>query len=86
MALQASVQENLHVGAIAYQFDTIKKQHESLDGHELDFFAVWSPQQNINVIPLFGLYKPKKDINHGGTQVADDKTNTYGQLILQYLY
>ena len=86
VALQASVQENLHVGAIAYQFDTIKKQHESLDGHELDFFAVWSPQQNINVIPLFGLYKPKKDINHGGTQVADDKTNTYGQLILQYLY
>lgn len=86
LALQASVQENLHLGAIAYQFDTIKKEYGNLDGHELDFFAVWSPQQNISIMPLLGIYKPKKDLSEGGTQRGDDKTNVYGQLLVQYLY
>ena len=86
VSLQASVQENFHLGVLAYQFDTIKKDQENLDGHEIDAFAVWSPNKNINVIPLVGLYKPKKDINHLGTQVSDNKTNSYAQLILQYLY
>lgn len=86
VALQASLKENLHVGAIAYQFDTIKKEYGNLDGHELDLFAVWSPTQNINIMPLLGFYQPKKSLNEGGTQRGDDKTNTYGQLLLQYLY
>ncbi|SPL70182.1 hypothetical protein [Acinetobacter stercoris] len=86
VSLQASVKENLHLGLLAYKFDTIKKTYENLDGHEVDVFAVWSPTQNINVIPLIGFYKPKNDIYHLGTQVPNDKTNTYGQLILQYLY
>ena len=80
------MQENLHLGVLAYQFDTIKKDQENLDGHEIDAFAVWSPNKNINVIPLVGLYKPKKDINHLGSQVSDNKTNSYAQLILQYVY
>ncbi|WP_213073298.1 hypothetical protein [Acinetobacter terrestris] len=74
------------LGVLAYQFDTIKKDQENLDGHEIDAFAVWSPNKNINVIPLVGLYKPKKDINHLGSQVSDNKTNSYAQLILQYVY
>lgn len=86
VSLQASVQENLDLGVLAYQFDTIKKDQENLDGHEIDAFAVWSPNKNINVIPLVGLYKPKKGINHLGSQVSDNKTNSYAQLILQYVY
>ena len=80
------MQENLHLGVLAYQFDTIKKDQENLDGHEIDAFAVWSPNKNINVIPLVGLNKKKKDINHLGSQVSDNKTNSYAQLILQYVY
>ncbi|WP_407305538.1 hypothetical protein [Acinetobacter sp.] len=86
VSLQASVQENLHLGVLAYQFDTIKKDQENLDGHEIDAFAVWSPNKNINVIPLVGLYKPKKDINHLGTQVLNNGSNLYAQLMLQYIY
>ncbi|MDA4972907.1 hypothetical protein PGK32_18385, partial [Acinetobacter baumannii] len=42
--------------------------------------------KKFNVIPLVGLYKPKQDIQSGGTQNYDDKTNVYAQLILQYIY
>ncbi|MDV2439368.1 hypothetical protein QR665_07745 [Acinetobacter gerneri] len=86
ISLQASVKENLHLGLLAYRFETIKKTYENLDGHEIDAFAIWSPTKQINVIPLIGFYKPKKDIENKGSQVSDNKTNTYAQLILQYLY
>lgn len=86
LSIQASVKENLHLGALAYQFDTIDKSYGDLDASEIDLFAVWSPNQNINVIPLVGFYKPKKDADHGGSQLGDTDTNTYAQLILQYVY
>ncbi len=86
ISLQGSIKENLHLGLLAYKFETIKKTYENLDGHEIDAFAVWSPTSHINVIPLIGFYKPKKDIMQLGSQVPNDKTNIYGQLILQYLY
>ena len=86
LSLQASVKENLHLGVLGYQFDTIDKSEGNLDGTEIDLFAVWSPTQNINVIPLVGFYKPKKDFDHGGTQLGDKDANTYGQLLLQYVY
>lgn len=86
ISLQASLKENLHVGVLGYQFDTIKKTYGNLDGRELDLFAVWSPTKNINVIPLVGFYKPKKDNFDGGSQMGDTSTNTYAQLMLQYMY
>ncbi|ANF83448.1 hypothetical protein A3K93_13200 (plasmid) [Acinetobacter sp. NCu2D-2] len=87
LSLQGSVQENLHLGVLGYKFDTIDKSSgENLDGAEVDLFAVWSPTQNVNVIPLIGFYKPKKDVNNGGAQMGDKDTNTYAQLILQYVY
>lgn len=86
VAVQAAVKDNLHLGVLAYRFDTLKKQHENLAAHEWDVFAVWSPIQKVNVIPLVGFYTPKKDINHGGTQVHGTSTNRYAQLILQYVY
>lgn len=86
LSLQASVKENLHLGVLGYQFDTIDQGYGNLDATEVDLFAVWSPIQNINVIPLVGFYKPKKDANHGGSQLGDKDTNTYAQLLLQYVY
>lgn len=86
VSLQASVKENLHLGMLAYQFDTIKKDTENLDAHELDIFAVWSPTPHINVIPLLGIFKPKKALLNGGSQVNGTQSNTYAQLLLQYVY
>lgn len=81
-----NLRENLMLGALAYQFDTVNKSMGNLDGHELDLFSVWSVNDKMVVVPLIGLYKPKKDISTGGTQMYDNKTNLYGQLILEYTY
>lgn len=86
LSLQASFSENVTVGLLAYQFNTLKKKSSNLNGREWDIFAIWTPTQQINVIPLIGFYKPKQDIDHLGSQVGDNRTNTYTQLILQYLY
>lgn len=86
ISLQSSIKENLSLGILAYQFNTINKQSQNLDGHELDIFAIWSPYQGLSLIPLIGFYKPKHDINHDGTQSPDRQMNTYTQLIVQYVY
>lgn len=87
VSLQTSVQDNLHLGVLAYQFATIDHAlGENLDATEVDLFAVWSPTKNLNIIPLVGFYNPKKDINSGGSQMNGAGTNTYAQLILNYTY
>lgn len=86
LSLQSSVKDNLHLGVLAYKFDTINRSELNLNATELDLFAVWSPTAHINVMPLIGFYKPEKDSSQGGTQLGDKGTNTYAQLLLQYVY
>ncbi len=86
ISFSMSPKENLMLGAFAYKFDSIKKSQENLSAYELDFYSVWSPTKHINVIPLIGFYKPKKDIQTGGSQFPDHQLNTYTQLLLQYTY
>lgn len=81
-----NLKENFMLGALAYKFQTVNKSFNNVDGHELDVFSIWSVNNKLTVIPLIGLYKPKRDIHSGGTQNYDDNTNVYAQLILQYLY
>lgn len=85
-SLQATLHEKVNVGLLGYQFKTIDKSSENLDGHEVDLYALWMPSKHINIIPLVGWYKPKKNIQNGGTQVADTAANGYAQLLMQYLY
>lgn len=86
LSFSMSPKQNLMLGAFAYKFDTIKETQQNLSGYELDFYSVWSLNPHINVIPLIGFYKPKKDIQTGGSQYPDKQWNTYTQLLLQYSY
>lgn len=86
VSVQASMKENLHLGILGYQFNSLDKTIENLDGHEIDIFTVWSPTQHLNVMPLIGFYRPKKYALNGGTQMGGNGTNTYAQLLLQYVY
>jgi len=86
ISFSMSPKENLMLGAFAYKFDTIEKAQQNLSAYELDFYSVWSVNKHMNVIPLVGFYKPKKDIQTGGSQFPDDQWNTYAQLLLQYTY
>ena len=86
ISLQASVKENLNIGLLGYQFNTINKNQYNLNGHEIDMFAIWSVTKNVSIIPLIGFYKPEQDLSRGGSQVMDNNVNTYMQVLLQYLY
>lgn len=81
-----NLKENLILGALAYKFKTVNKSLGNADGHELDVFSVWSATKNLTLVPLIGIYKPKRDIADGGTQNYDDKANIYAQLVLQYIF
>ena len=86
ISLSMSPRENLMFGALAYKFDSLKKQPIDLNAFEIDIYSVWSVNKNINIIPLFGFYKPKHDLSDGGNQMPNNKLNTYSQLLLQYTY
>lgn len=87
ISLQASVKENLHLGVLAYHFNTLEKSPQlHLDANEIDVFAIWSPTPQVNLIPLIGVYNPEKDHRDGGAQMKNDDSNLYTQLIFQYLY
>ncbi|EKU51444.1 hypothetical protein ACINWC323_1977 [Acinetobacter sp. WC-323] len=75
--------EKLTLGLQAYDFDTLNKHNNpDLSGQELDLYALWSVKQNIIVSPLFGIYKPKRDLLNNGSQNGDDKVNLYAQMVL----
>lgn len=86
LSFSITPKENLMLGAYIYKFETLKKTEQDLSGYELDLYSVWSPNKHINVIPVIGFYKPKKDIQNLGSQFPDSQLNTYTQLLLQYTY
>ena len=65
---------------------TVGEKNITLNAFEIDIYSVWSVNKNINIIPLFGFYKPKHDLSDGGNQMPNNKLNTYSQLLLQYTY
>lgn len=73
--------ENLTVGALWFNYDTIKNELGDLSGHEFDVYAQWGLTENLAVIPLVGLYQPKKSADNGGTQLGSNDRNLYTQLM-----
>lgn len=73
--------ENLTVGALWFNYDTIKNELGDLSGRELDVYAQWGLTENLAVIPLVGLYQPKKSADNGGTQLGSNDRNLYTQLM-----
>lgn len=86
VGLTLSPTDKLILGALAYRFDTLSSTagaFSNLDGKELDVYAMWQITDHISAIPLVGFYTPDKDVNSGGSQLGDNRTNVYSQFILQ---
>ncbi len=49
---------------------------------ELDLFLTWTKNERITVSPLLGFYKPDEFAVDGGTQLGDDDTNLYVQIVV----
>lgn len=86
ISLLAYPSEKWIVGLLGYKFDSKNKNIADLNAYEIDAFAVYMPTPKISVVPLFGLYNPKRDSQSGGSQLPDNKMNMYGQLTIQYSY
>ena len=52
-----------------------------LDGNEIDLYAQWVVNEHLVLSPLVGFYTPDKSAAQGGTQIGNDDTNIYSQVI-----
>ena len=81
VGLKATPLENLTVGALYFDFNTLRTRDTlNLDARELDFYAEWAVNDHLIISPVIGLYQPKKDETTGGNQVGGNGTNVYSQL------
>ena len=81
VGVTAQPREDLTLGALAFKFNTLDKKQGDLSGSEFDIYAQWDVNQHLSIIPVMGLYKPKKDVSQGGAQLKDNKRNLYSQLL-----
>ncbi|MCM2332235.1 MAG: alginate export family protein, partial [Pseudomonas sagittaria] len=87
VGLKAAPLENLSIGALLYDFDTLETDNRlKLDGQELNLYAEWGVSEHLFVMPVLGFYKPEADASNGGTQLGNDDTNVYAQLIMATMF
>ncbi len=73
--------ENVNVGLQWFDFHTLDTDLGNTDANELDLYAEWAVNEHLMIIPLVGLYQPKKSAAEGGTQIGNDNSNLYSQLM-----
>ncbi|MNN90386.1 hypothetical protein D3C81_2083260 [compost metagenome] len=81
VGLKASPLENLTVGALYFDFDTLDTDLGNLSGRELDLYAEWMVNDHLMISPVLGFYQPERSAETGGTQLGGDGTNMYSQLM-----
>ncbi|MGQ7818954.1 hypothetical protein ACUTAH_25330 [Metapseudomonas furukawaii] len=86
VAFKVSPLENLSVGALWFDFNTLDRDLGNTDGRELDLYAEWAVNDNLIVMPVVGLYQPDRSAAEGGTQLGGDDSNLYSQLVFVTLF
>jgi len=81
VSLKVSPLENLSVGVLLFNFDTIDRNLGNTDGQEVDLYAEWHVNDHLTVMPLIGLYSPDKSAAQGGTQLGNTDNNLYSQVV-----
>ncbi|MGJ7530617.1 hypothetical protein [Variovorax sp. GB1P17] len=83
VSLGAKPTEILTLGVLFFDFRTLReRQTLALDARELNLFAEWAVHEHLIVMPMVGLYKPRRYAGHGGNQSGNAATNVYAQLLL----
>jgi hypothetical protein len=86
VALKVSPLENLSVGALWFDFNTLDRDLGNFDGRELDLYAEWAVSDHLIVMPVVGLYQPDRSAEEGGTQIGGDDSNLYSQLVFVSMF
>lgn len=82
VGLKATPRENLTLGALYFDFDTLDKARGNLGGRELDLYVEWMVNEHLLISPLLGFYKPDRSADNGGLQLGSSDTSTYLQLLV----
>lgn len=82
VGLKATPRENLTLGALYFDFDTLDKARGNLGGRELDLYVEWMVNDHLLISPLLGVYTPDRSAERGGLQVGSSDTSTYLQLLV----
>jgi hypothetical protein len=86
VGLRANPLENLSVGVLWFDFDTLDRDRGDFSGRELNLYAEWGLTENLVVMPVVGLYQPKKSAEDGGTQLGNNDRNLYSQLVFAFQF
>ncbi|MNE82262.1 hypothetical protein D3C80_1789730 [compost metagenome] len=86
VGLKVTPLENLSLGALWFDFDTIDRSLGNFGGRELDLYAEWAVSENLIVMPVVGLYTPDKSAAEGGTQLGNDDNNLYSQVVFVTMF
>lgn len=71
VGLKATPLENLTVGALYFDFNTLRKSDAlNLDARELDLYVEWAVNSHLIISPLVGIYQPKRMRPRVGTRWA----------------
>ncbi|MCY1354953.1 hypothetical protein D9M69_413540 [compost metagenome] len=86
VGIKATPLENLSIGALWFDFETLDNDLGNFSGRELDLYAEWGVTENLLVMPVIGLYQPKKSAEEGGAQIGNDDRNLYSQLVFAFMF
>lgn len=78
IGVQASPTEMLSLGVLYFNF-TDTADNGANDGQEINIYAEMVVTPNLIISPLIGLYSPS---NSNTSQIDDQNTNIYGQLVV----
>ncbi|MBP0048283.1 hypothetical protein H9C73_06010 [Marinobacterium sp. AK62] len=79
IGVKAAPTDMLSVGALFFDFSDTENGGQ--DGQEIDLYAEWVVTPNLIISPLVGFYTPDNSSANNGTQIGNDDTNVYGQVI-----
>ncbi|HGM5578763.1 TPA: hypothetical protein ACKP22_005346 [Pseudomonas putida] len=82
VGLKAKPRDNLTLGALYFDFDTLDTDQGNVGGQELDLYVEWMVNDHLLISPVLGFYKPERSADSGGMQLGSRDTGTYLQLVI----
>ncbi|MFJ9992055.1 hypothetical protein ACIQSO_15055 [Pseudomonas putida] len=82
VGLKAKPRDNLTLGALYFDFDTLDTDQGNVGGRELDLYVEWMVNDHLLISPVLGFYTPERSADNGGMQLGSRDTGTYLQLVI----
>ncbi|UBM27541.1 alginate export family protein [Pseudomonas sp. p1(2021b)] len=82
VGLKAKPRDNLTLGALYFDFDTLDTEQGNFGGREVDLYLEWMVNDHLLISPLVGFYTPERSADNGGVQLGGRDTGTYLQVVV----